>query len=130
MSVPAFDEEAEKLADKMFPQPHKFNLMVHEYLSNLSPKKREKALLTQKMYNAILRVLLDPKDTTIKTAQFRFWAKKMFQLVDENDHNSTIICHDKKPVAVKEQIFEVLCHCHQQAGHGGRDKTSAQVSHV
>ena len=125
LTVPEWDADRERVADPMFPSPHKFNLMVLDYLRNLSPKKREKALLTQKMYDAVLAVLRDPKDTSTKTAQFRFWAKKMFNLTQYGV--DVVICHDLKPVAVKEQIYEVLCHCHGQAGHGGRDKTSAQV---
>lgn len=126
LAVPEFNSSAEQNADPMFPSPHMFNLMVQDYLRNLSPKKREKALLTQKMYDAVLAVLQDPKDTSTKTAQFRFWAKKMFQLTSCG--GDSVICHDLQPVAVKEQIYEVLCHCHGQAGHGGRDKTSVQVS--
>ncbi|WVW80339.1 hypothetical protein I302_102319 [Kwoniella bestiolae CBS 10118] len=125
LAVPIYDALVESTADPLFPSPHKFNLMVQDYLKNLSPKKREKALLTQKMYDAVLSVLQDPKDTSTKTAQFRFWAKKMFQLTTFGTEK--VVCHDHKPVAVKEQIYEVLCHCHAQAGHGGRDKTSAQV---
>ena len=122
---PSPDPELEAGADPMFPSPHKFELMLYDYLRNLSPKKREKALLTQKMYDSVMHVLQDPKSTDTKTAQFRFWAKKMFTMTTFG--GDTVICHDNKPVAVKEQIFEVLVHCHQQAGHGGRDKTSAQV---
>ncbi|WVF70687.1 hypothetical protein IAT40_005480 [Kwoniella sp. CBS 6097] len=125
LAIPAYDSAVESTSDPLFPSPHKFNLMVQDYLRNLSPKKREKALLTQKMYDAVLSVLQDPKDTSTKTAQFRFWAKKMFQLTSFGGEK--VVCHDHKPVAVKEQIYEVLCHCHGQAGHGGRDKTSAQV---
>ncbi|KAK8865720.1 hypothetical protein IAR55_000866 [Kwoniella newhampshirensis] len=125
LAIPTYDASIESTADPLFPSPHKFNLMVQDYLRNLSPKKREKALLTQKMYDAVLSVLQDPKDTGTKTAQFRFWAKKMFQLTTFGGEK--VVCHDHKPVAVKEQIYEVLCHCHGQAGHGGRDKTSAQV---
>ncbi|WWC96754.1 hypothetical protein V866_003627 [Kwoniella sp. B9012] len=125
LAIPIYDPLTESQADPLFPSPHKFNLMVQDYLKNLSPKKREKALLTQKMYDAVLSVLQDPKDTSTKTAQFRFWAKKMFQLTTFGPEK--VVCHDHKPVAVKEQIYEVLCHCHAQAGHGGRDKTSAQV---
>lgn len=126
LAMPPFNADSEAIADPLFPSPYKFHKMVQDYLRNLSPKKREKALLTQKMYDAVLAVLHDPKDTSIKTAQFRFWAKKMFQITAFSGDN--VICHELKPVAVKEQIYEVLCHCHQQAGHGGRDKTSAQVS--
>jgi hypothetical protein len=114
--------------DPSFPTPQEFDEIVDDYLTALSPKKRDKALLTQKTYEDIMTVLQDPKSTDTKTAQFRFWAKKMFTLTTFG--GESVICHDNKPVAVKEQIFEVLVHCHSQAAHGGRDKTSAQVSHI
>ncbi|ORY28628.1 hypothetical protein BCR39DRAFT_468091 [Naematelia encephala] len=112
-------------AGGIFPSALTFDTMVRDYLNNLSPKKREKALLSQYMYDNVMAVLHDPNCTSIGTAQFRFWAKKMFSLTSFGEE--TVIVHDGKPVAVKEQIYEVLTHCHAQASHGGRDKTSAQV---
>ena len=123
---PVLDPAVEASADPLFPSPHKFNLMVCDYLRGLSPKQRQKALLTQKMYNAVMMVLVDPKNTSIKTAQFRFWTKKMFSIT--NYGGDDVIVHETRPVAVRENMYEVLCHCHNESGHGGRDKTSAQVS--
>lgn len=108
-----------------FPTLDQFNGMLDEYLSSLSPKKQAKALLTQQMYDDILTVLLHPTETKTGSAQFRFWAKKMFKLV--STQVAHIVIHDNKPVAVKEQLYEVLVQCHGQASHGGRDKTAAQV---
>jgi hypothetical protein len=108
-----------------FPTSAQFNLMVDEYLSSLSVKKQAKALLTQQMYDDILAVLLNPNETKTGSAQFRFWAKKMFRLV--TTQVAHIVIHDNKPVAVKEQLYDVLVQCHGQANHGGRDKTAAQV---
>ena len=116
----------EAQADKNFPSPYDFDTIIHEYLKGLSQKKREKALLNRTMYQAVLRVLNDPKGTGFKTAQFRFWSKKMFSTTQYSGEQ--VLTHEHKPVAVREQIYEVLIHCHTQAGHGGRDKTSAQVS--
>jgi len=108
-----------------FPTATQFNEMVNEYLSSLSPKKQAKALLTQQMYDDILTVLLHPTETKVGSAQFRFWSKKMFKLVSTDVAH--IVIHENKPVAVKEQLYDVLVQCHSQASHGGRDKTAAQV---
>ncbi|ORZ24063.1 hypothetical protein BCR42DRAFT_468358, partial [Absidia repens] len=101
-----------------------FRAIVDDYLNNLSPKKRDKALVDQHRYYLIQQVLRDPRNTAISTAQFRFWVKKMFQL---QLGTMDIICHDNKPVAVKEQIYDILVRAHREAHHGGRDKTSALV---
>ena len=108
-----------------FPTAEQFNAMVDDYLGSLSVKKQAKALLTQQMYDDILTVLLNPTETKIGSAQFRFWAKKMFKLV--STQVAHIVIHENKPVAVKEQLYDILVQCHSQANHGGRDKTAAQV---
>jgi hypothetical protein len=102
--------------------------MVNDYLGALSPKKQAKALLTQQMYDDILTVLLHPTETKTGSAQFRFWAKKMFKLV--STQVAHIVIHENKPVAVKEQLYDVLVQCHGQANHGGRDKTAGQVINI
>jgi len=108
-----------------FPTAAQFNAMMDDYLGSLSVKKQAKALLTQQMYDDILTVLLHPTETKTGSAQFRFWAKKMFKLV--STQVAHIVIHENKPVAVKEQLYDVLVQCHGQANHGGRDKTAAQV---
>jgi hypothetical protein len=108
-----------------FPTAAQFNDMVNDYLGSLSVKKQAKALLTQQMYDDILAVLLHPTETKTGSAQFRFWAKKMFKLV--STQVAHIVIHENKPVAVKEQLYDVLVQCHGQANHGGRDKTAGQV---
>lgn len=111
-----------------YPTYEDFQCIVQEYLDNLSPKKRDKALVDQHRYTLILQVLKDPRNTAISTAQFRFWVKKMFQLAPTDTLD--IVCHDNKPVAMREQIYEILVRAHREAHHGGRDKTSALVSLV
>ncbi|KAI8073055.1 hypothetical protein BC940DRAFT_232529, partial [Gongronella butleri] len=115
---PPFDDE------NQLPTPEEFKAIVDDYLNNLSPKKRDKALVDQHRYHLIQQVLRDPRNTAISTAQFRFWVKKMFQL---QMGNMDIICHDNKPVAIKEHIYDILVRAHREAHHGGRDKTSALV---
>ena len=50
------------------------------YLLSLSPRKRDKALITQAMFDKIWDVLHQPDACTIETPQFRFWVRKMFTL--------------------------------------------------
>lgn len=107
-----------------YPSFEEFDAIVQDYLQNLSSKKRDKALIDQARYGMILQVLKDPRNTAVSTAQFRFWVKKMFQLTSRQ-----VVCHDGKPVAMREQIYGILVRAHREAHHGGRDKTSALVSH-
>lgn len=109
-----------------FPSVQEFDMIVDGYLNNLSNKKRDKALVDRPRYALIARVLKDPKNTAISTAQFRFWVKKMFQLMPCSD-GSELICHDNKPVAMREDMYDILVHAHAVANHGGRDKTSSLV---
>lgn len=107
-----------------YPSFEEFDAIVQDYLQNLSSKKRDKALIDQARYGMILQVLKDPRNTAVSTAQFRFWVKKMFQLTSRQ-----VVCHDGKPVAMREQIYGILVRAHREAHHGGRDKTSALVSY-
>lgn len=50
------------------------------YLHSLSPRKRDKALITQAMFDKIWDVLHQPEACTVDTPQFRFWVRKMFTL--------------------------------------------------
>ncbi|KAI9315587.1 hypothetical protein BX666DRAFT_2137883 [Dichotomocladium elegans] len=104
--------------------PSQFEAIIEDYLHNLSAKKRDKALVDQQRYQLIHQVLKDPRNTAISTAQFRFWVKKMFEL---QSGTVDLVCHDGKPVAMREQIYAILVKAHTEAHHGGRDKTSAMV---
>ncbi|RUS13741.1 hypothetical protein BC937DRAFT_94843 [Endogone sp. FLAS-F59071] len=108
-----------------FPTYAEFKGIVEDYLENLSPKKRDKALVDDHRYQLILQVLKDPKNTSVSTAQFRFWVKKMFKLAQVDSMDG--VFHDKKPVATKEKIYDILVRAHGEVHHGGRDKTSALV---
>ncbi|KAI9345431.1 hypothetical protein BD770DRAFT_302978, partial [Pilaira anomala] len=107
------------------PSIEEFNSIINDYLQNLSSKKRDKALVDNTRYHLILQVLRDPRNTSISTAQFRFWVKKMFKLI--KSEFSEVVCHDDKPVAIRENIYQILALAHKEAHHGGRDKTSALV---
>ncbi|KAH9988886.1 hypothetical protein BJV77DRAFT_721364 [Russula vinacea] len=38
------------------------------------------------------------------------------------DTPEPVVLHDKRPVAIREQLYEVLCYCHAVARHGGRTR--------
>ncbi|RAL07327.1 integrase zinc binding domain-containing protein [Aspergillus homomorphus CBS 101889] len=116
-----------------FPNVREFDQLMKSYVDDLSVKKQDKALIHAKRARNIKTVLLDPKDTAIESAQFRFWVKKMFKLqaVGPGVSDYTrLICHEGKPVAIREKLFKILTRAHQQCQHGGRDKTSAQVRQI
>ncbi|KAI9635004.1 uncharacterized protein MKK02DRAFT_24745 [Dioszegia hungarica] len=123
-------EEARALVDgetdRGLPTAYDFHLICYEYLSGLSHKKREKALLNGTMYHDCMAAIRNPKDTTLRTPQFRYWARKTFRVTPY--HKDMILTTiDGKPVAARERILGVLKHCHLASQHGGRDKTSAEV---
>ncbi|KAE8375875.1 hypothetical protein BDV26DRAFT_249447 [Aspergillus bertholletiae] len=116
-----------------FPNVREFDQLMRSYVDDLSIKKQDKALIHAKRARNIRTVLLDPKDTTVESAQFRFWVKKMFKLQVVGTVTSDcmkMICHEGKPVAIREKLFKILTKAHQQCQHGGRDKTSAQVRQI
>ncbi|KAG0363307.1 hypothetical protein BG005_001607 [Podila minutissima] len=105
-------QSSHELHSNNFITEEEFLMLAEDYLLSLSPKKREKALLSNTMYQKILMVLLQPKNTQVSTAQFRFWAKKMFTLSTTTTHH--IVCHGGKPVATKECLYDVLVYCHRE----------------
>ncbi|CAG8195820.1 unnamed protein product [Penicillium salamii] len=96
-----------------FPDVKEFDRLMQNYVDELSVKKQDKALIYAKRARNIRTVLIDPKDTAVESAQFR-----------------KMICHEGKPVAIREKLFKILTKAHQQCQHGGRDKTSAQVRRI
>ena len=129
-----------------FPTYEQYQRVEEEYLSSLSDRKQPKALISQALFDKIFAVLQNGSEDRASTAQFRFWVRKMFVLVypqtsfasrttassnnaGQSQAQSTdpVVLHDKRPVAIKEQLYEVLCYCHAVARHGGRDKTCATL---
>ncbi|KZN91393.1 hypothetical protein EN45_015270 [Penicillium chrysogenum] len=113
-----------------FPDVKEFDQLMQNYVEDLSIKKQDKALIYAKRARNIRTVLIDPKDTAVESAQFRFWVKKMFKLQAVDSDHRKMICHEGKPVAIREKLFKILTKAHQQCQHGGRDKTSAQVRRI
>ncbi|KAA1478181.1 hypothetical protein DENSPDRAFT_760260, partial [Dentipellis sp. KUC8613] len=118
-----------------FPSFDEYKRLEAAYLNSLSDRKQGKALIPQAMFEQIWDVLHDP-ECLAGSAQFRFWVRKMFVLrfpqttlhAPASDAALTpVVLHDNRPVAIREQLYEVLCYCHALARHGGRDKTCAAI---
>ncbi|TFK69173.1 hypothetical protein BDN72DRAFT_768304, partial [Pluteus cervinus] len=116
-----------------------FKMVEASYLTSLTPKRQGKALISQSMFDRIWDVLTQTSgDISHETPQFRFWARRMFTIVRTDDpilQNSglsqgpvrEVLLHDGLLVAIQEQLYELLCHCHGYTNHGGRDKTCALI---
>ncbi|KAF9813680.1 hypothetical protein IEO21_05451 [Rhodonia placenta] len=124
------------------PSRVQYKCIEEDYLKSLHIRKREKALLNQALFDKIWDVLHDPQSILVGTPQFRWWVRKMFVLsytrstlssvethtVEDYSADSVpVVLHENRPVALKDQIYDVLCYCHDLAKHGGRDKTTAVV---
>ncbi|THH29982.1 hypothetical protein EUX98_g4205 [Antrodiella citrinella] len=106
--------------------------LENDYISSLSTRKQEKALLTQQMFDHVWDVLHAPESCSVGTAQFRWWVRKMFVLAYSAPEGSEgdlkpVVMHEDRPVVVKDQIYDVLSYCHLLSNHGGRDRTTAVV---
>ncbi|KAI6002391.1 hypothetical protein F5J12DRAFT_687685, partial [Pisolithus orientalis] len=116
-----------------FPTYEEYKRIEAAYLANLAPRKRTKALITQATFDQIWEVLWHPGSTRVGTPQFRFWVRKTFRLVTVQGEGGRdkdlppVVLHDNRPVAIMEQMYEVLCYCHGLTEHGGRDKTCAAI---
>lgn len=116
-----------------FPRVEHFDELMESYVNELSVKKQDKALISARRAQQIRAVLNDPKDTSVGSAQFRFWVKKMFKLEPDDSRvpdDRRWICHEGKPVAIREKLFKILTRAHEECKHGGRDKTSAEVRRI
>ncbi|CAG7935544.1 unnamed protein product [Penicillium nalgiovense] len=127
-----------------FPDVKEFDQLMQNYVEDLSTKKQDKALIYAKRARNIRTVLIDPKDTAVESAQFRYGISliQSIALLNKSDFGSKrcssskrwgrmkMICHEGKPVAIREKLFKILTKAHQQCQHGGRDKTSAQVRRI
>ncbi|KAF6749575.1 hypothetical protein DFP72DRAFT_818776, partial [Ephemerocybe angulata] len=120
-----------------FPSYAQYKQIETGYIESLTPRRQGKALISQSMFDRIWDVLHHP-ESQLETAQFRFWARKMFTInknyritlgVSEGQESPAqeVLLHDNLLVAIQEQLYDLLCYCHGSTGHGGRDKTCALI---
>ncbi|GAA6018170.1 hypothetical protein JCM10207_002856 [Rhodosporidiobolus poonsookiae] len=111
--------------DTSLPSPQDFRDEVKAYLESLAPVKRKKALLSRKLHDFILSVLLEPRNTTLGDAQLRFWVRQRFTILSTTEGD--LVAHEDKPVVTRDDIYRVLCLVHVETKHGGRDKTFGMI---
>ncbi|KAG6896063.1 hypothetical protein C0992_010596 [Termitomyces sp. T32_za158] len=126
-----------------FPTYEQYMEIEAAYLKTLSSSRREKALISQALFDRIWAVL-HSYDIADESPQFRFWARKKFTLgklkksTDSGDENfevtpepetkpQIVLLHDQNLVAVQEQIYDILCYGHGISNHAGRDKTCSSI---
>ncbi|GAA5874844.1 hypothetical protein JCM8547_005256 [Rhodosporidiobolus lusitaniae] len=121
----AANSTASTAGDPSLPDKARFEEYLDWHLrENLHKDKQEKHFMDRKMRDDIIYCLKNPGDTSVGTAQFRFWAKRTCKL----DANGAVIKIRKgTPAALKDDIHEILCRAHVDAKHGGRDKTHKVV---
>ncbi|KAJ6482967.1 hypothetical protein C8R47DRAFT_981729, partial [Mycena vitilis] len=135
----------EEIADfPGFPTYAEYKLIEDAHLSKLSTVSRqEKSLISQVLFDRIWEVLTLPwrvqgPGPIVETPQFRSWARKNFTLgsppssATNLDGAKVALLSKGSVVAVREQLYQILCYCHGEAGHGPDravyDATQALVS--
>ncbi|EJF55910.1 hypothetical protein BD309DRAFT_836878, partial [Dichomitus squalens] len=118
--------------DLGMPTREEFSTMQEQYIGSLDGRKQAKALISQEMFDDIWLALHKPRDNKIGSPQFRWWVRKMFRLALPDDFGGLtpplpVVLHDGKRVAIREQIYDIMCACHERVGHGGRDKTANEI---
>ncbi|KAK9361245.1 hypothetical protein V1504DRAFT_390560, partial [Lipomyces starkeyi] len=124
-----FPESGTFIGYRGFPTFRQTTQLVNAYISTLSSVKKNKSLISRQMYADIKTILRDAGNTAVGSAQFRFWARRNFELFRDTE-GRVCVMHKGKPVAVREELYDVLAVCHLVCRHGGRDKTLGQVSFV
>lgn len=72
-----------------------------------------------------------PNDPKIPDVSAKVLPLSVYEVLTSHDLQwKKRICHEGKPVAVREKLFKILTIAHKQCQHGGRDKTSAQVRRI
>ncbi|KAH9886980.1 hypothetical protein C8Q73DRAFT_267204 [Cubamyces lactineus] len=128
--------------DLGMPSRDEYDAAEADYLGSLDRRKKGKALISRETFDKIWFVLHNPDVPKVETPQFRWWVRKMFRLEErfttpslprqfggptDQDLTSFVVIHGGKEVAVKEDIYDILCECHQRVDHGGRDRTAAEL---
>ncbi|KAJ6542775.1 hypothetical protein B0H19DRAFT_957586, partial [Mycena capillaripes] len=117
-----------------FPTYAQYKLIEDAHISRLSTKNRqERTLISQATFDRIWDVLSDSTKfsrSAAETTQFRFWARKNFTMgsppsaAGHLNGSEVTLLHKGLVVAVREKLYQLLCHCHGETKHGGSDATT------
>ena len=111
-----------------------FNKIIDKCIQNSKSKTSEKQFINRRLYDEIKTVLLDPV-STLRDADFRYWCRKNFILLNtggdsivcKNNNKRTKAALDKEgkssdflPILVLEEMYKTICLEHVQNVHCGQ----------
>ncbi|POG60240.1 hypothetical protein GLOIN_2v1788142 [Rhizophagus irregularis DAOM 181602=DAOM 197198] len=111
-----------------------FNKIIDKFIQNSKSKTSEKQFINRRLYDEIKTVLLDPV-STLRDADFRYWCRKNFILLNtggdsivcKNNNKRTKAALDKEgksadflPILVLEEMYKTICLEHVQNVHCGQ----------
>ncbi|KAG2356836.1 hypothetical protein BDR07DRAFT_1612866 [Suillus spraguei] len=112
-------------ADKLgFPTYTQYKRIEMAYLESLSPRKRDKALISQCMFD---KSGMYYTNRTHALSGHHSFVSGTPDAEDDDSEVPVVILHENRPVAVQEQLYDLFCYCHEESNHGGRDKTCAII---
>ncbi|KAI9820929.1 MAG: hypothetical protein M1826_000804 [Phylliscum demangeonii] len=106
--------------------PHEFSDVLYDFLMKQSTKKRDKTLVHRLRYNLIYQILTTEGSRT-QSAQFRYWCRKMFKVVPNENGQGKHLEHHQKQVCIIENLYAAITNAHVRINHAGRDRTSAAI---
>ena len=138
-SIGIAQQEIATISRPGFPTRAQYKHIETVYVNSLSPQRKEKALISQHMFDRIWDVLQN-KDKSPEDGQFKFWVRRNFVFGTFNKasldsgilartiaENQVVVLHEGALVALQEQMYDLLCYAHGSVNHGGRDKTLAAI---
>ncbi|XP_013396219.1 KRAB-A domain-containing protein 2-like isoform X2 [Lingula anatina] len=105
-----------------------FHKLLDQHLATINESRRQKYLITQEMYEKIVStVQVKSGEKSQYGATFKFWCKTNFKIEEIGQRKILYCIKTSRPVATKEDLFDVLANCHKRVQHSGRDKTFEEV---
>ncbi|KAJ7145765.1 hypothetical protein C8R44DRAFT_599155, partial [Mycena epipterygia] len=113
-----------------FPTYAEYKRIETVHLANLSSARQDKTLMPQALFDRIWDVLAGV--VCEETPKFRLWVHKMFSMgapprsaenpSDSDDDSDVALLHKGFVVAVREQLYHILCYAHGTMLHARGDK--------
>ncbi|XP_070183031.1 KRAB-A domain-containing protein 2-like [Littorina saxatilis] len=105
-----------------------FYSLLEAHIRSLDDSKRECFCIAQEKYTKIVKALqLNKGQQCPEGAKFKYRCAKHYKLQVVGAR--TMLCCQKTncPVVTREELFATIARCHVHVGHGGRDKTWAEI---
>src|SRR5205085_9799850 len=80
----------------------RFDELVENYLNNMSPNRRTKAILTQEIVNQAIEIL-SGSDTSANQ-RYKHWVLQKFSVMQIGEMKILLLKRSKKPVCARENM--------------------------